>query len=346
MDYIQIGSNDRILIVAPHPDDECIGVGGLLSLYSKQCHVLVLTDGRIGQSNYSPNKTIRVRKTELERELSSIAVSYSCFDVADGTLSKNINLLCKFDFSNYTKIFVTSISDGHPDHSAAYSIVKTAIKMQKLKREVYLYEVHNPLKNPTHILNITKVINNKLRLIQCHKSQLDVVPYDRMAKSLAEYRAVQNRMANSYIEVFELDTDDSEAIINPLEIELQKQRLFYKVLTKWHEANYAGWNLGKELKNRGYSSVCVYGYAELGKLSVLEIEKEEGIAISHIFDKRLSGEPSEICGKIITYPDAYYEDIECIIVSAIYYFEEIKKELTSIGYSNILSLCEIMENIL
>lgn len=345
MNYLSITDDDKILIVAPHPDDECIGAGGLLALYSKQCDVLVLTDGRIGQSNYLPNETIKIRRTELEKELSSIGVNFNCYGVEDGTLSKNTSLLCKFDFSKYTKIFVTGTRDGHPDHSAAYSIVKTALKMQKLKREIYLYEVHNPLINPTHILDITKIINNKLGLIQCHKSQLDVVPYDRMAKSLAEYRAVQNRMANSYIEVFELDTDESEAIINPLEIELQKQRLFYKVLTKWIEANHKGWNLGKDLKSRGYTSVCVYGFAELGRLASFEIEKEEGIELSYILDKKLCKERTEEFGKRIAYPDKYYENVDCVIVSAVYNYEEIKKELTNFGYDNVLSLYEIIKNV-
>ena len=45
---IVIDSEDKIAIIAPHPDDECIGVGGILSLYPELCDVFVLTDGRYG----------------------------------------------------------------------------------------------------------------------------------------------------------------------------------------------------------------------------------------------------------------------------------------------------------
>lgn len=346
MNYLRIDSNDRILIVAPHPDDECIGVGGLLALYRNQCHVLVLTDGRIGQSNYSPDETVGIRKAELAKELSSIDVQYSCYEIDDGTLSKNIELLDAFDFGKYTKVFVTSTRDGHPDHSAAYIIVKNAIKRQNVKLEIYLYEVHNPLTNPTHILDITKVVDNKLSLIQCHKSQVDVVPYDRMAKSLAEYRAIQNRRVNSYAEVFELDTDETDIKMNPLEIELQKQRLFYKTLTKWLDANHKGWSLGNELKKRGFETVAIYGYAELGRLAAFEIEQETEIKLCYIFDKQSNEKMNVFHDQRIVYPNKYYENIDCIIVSAIYYFEEIKMELISKGYSKVLSLGEIIENVL
>ena len=43
-----IQSTDKILVVAPHPDDETIGLGGLLLLYGEQIDVLVLTDGSKG----------------------------------------------------------------------------------------------------------------------------------------------------------------------------------------------------------------------------------------------------------------------------------------------------------
>ena len=36
-----INENDRILIVSPHPDDESIGCGGVMSLYRGHCDVLL-----------------------------------------------------------------------------------------------------------------------------------------------------------------------------------------------------------------------------------------------------------------------------------------------------------------
>lgn len=46
---LSVSNQDKIVIIAPHPDDECIGTGGLLALYPTLCDVIVLTDGRQGQ---------------------------------------------------------------------------------------------------------------------------------------------------------------------------------------------------------------------------------------------------------------------------------------------------------
>ena len=52
---LSFSSKDRILIVAPHPDDEAIGCGGILALYGDQCDVLILTDGSKGKSKLRPS---------------------------------------------------------------------------------------------------------------------------------------------------------------------------------------------------------------------------------------------------------------------------------------------------
>ena len=59
-----IKETEKILIVAPHPDDESIGTGGLLSLYSNQCDVIVMTDGRYGNTEIPPDQ-MRERKQRL-----------------------------------------------------------------------------------------------------------------------------------------------------------------------------------------------------------------------------------------------------------------------------------------
>ena len=62
---INIKCDDKILIIAPHPDDECIGCGGLLSLYPEKCSVVVMTDGSQGNINVDPEQEAIIRKNQL-----------------------------------------------------------------------------------------------------------------------------------------------------------------------------------------------------------------------------------------------------------------------------------------
>lgn len=62
LQVLSINNNDKILILAPHPDDECIGAGGILALFPELCNVIVLTDGRQGQGMISPEIEKEIRK--------------------------------------------------------------------------------------------------------------------------------------------------------------------------------------------------------------------------------------------------------------------------------------------
>ena len=57
----------NILIIAPHPDDEVLGMGGTIKKISKKNNVslLVMTDGASAQ--YSDPKMIRVRKESCKK---------------------------------------------------------------------------------------------------------------------------------------------------------------------------------------------------------------------------------------------------------------------------------------
>ena len=46
-----IKPDDRILILTPHPDDESIGMGGILAKYGKQCDVLCVNSSGVKYTN-------------------------------------------------------------------------------------------------------------------------------------------------------------------------------------------------------------------------------------------------------------------------------------------------------
>lgn len=344
MQVLSLNNNDKILILAPHPDDECIGTGGILALFPKLCSVIVLTDGRQGQGMVSPEIEKEIRKKEFLSEMTIAGIhNYKMLDYEDGTLMQHTDCLVDEDLSVYTKIFVTGVNDRHADHTAACISLLKALKSQKLSEiEIYVYEVHVMLQDVTHMLDITKVINKKMELIRFHKSQLEGLAYDCLARSMSEYRAIQNRMPKHFIETYQkisLQNDLKNSTIE-LEKQLQKSTLFYWVLTRWMDVNLKGFHLADVLKAQNYHSIAIYGYAELGKLLYSELARD-GFKASYIIDKKVKNtEKDNLC---VFFPQKGLPLVDAVVVTAVYYFEEIKKELMQLGFNNVISLRTLVE---
>lgn len=344
---INITQSDKIVIIAPHPDDECIGVGGLMSLYPHLCDVIVLTDGRQGRKDIAPIMIKEMRQQEFEREMKYARIhSYKMLEYEDGELLKHIDCLRQIDFTGYTKIFIPWGDDNHPDHTAAYLAAIERIRQQHITNaEVYQYEVHVPFHDVTHMLDITMCIDNKLKLIQFHNSQVSSVDYDQIARALGKYRACQCNLPEKYLEVY-LQTDinhDSfgkEMIVR--EKTLQKYMQFYRVLLRWMNAIQEGNSITGYLKERGIKTVIIYGYANIGKLLCNELLKS-GIKVNAILDKR-----HVKCltpGVRIQRPLEGDRTADAVLVTALYSYDEICIELKELGYKNILSLQEIVESL-
>lgn len=344
---IDISIKDKILIVAPHPDDECIGAGGILSKYADKCSIIVLTDGCQGQGNQSVEDCRVRRQSEFRNEMNYFGIyDFNFLGIADGTLISHLDCLKGTILQNYSKIFVTGPDDGHADHIAAYHCVLNALRIQNnTDTEVYLYEVHKELLNPTHFLNITDCIDRKLKAIRFHNSQLVNIPYDRFAEINAVHRGIQDRQPNSLLEIYQKVELTNQGVLNrdiEMEKELSKFKQFYQVLTKWmlNADSTVFYNI---LKDKYSVSRCIiYGYAELGQILEKELLKSS-IQIDGIIDKKRSGLSNS--GIVINRPEDFKEYDVPVIVTATYYYEDIKKELQGLGHKYIYSLFEIVSNL-
>jgi len=343
---LDINENDKILIIAPHPDDECIGVGGVISLYPDKCDIVVLTDGREGNKNVQPEKEASIRKKQFEHEMKLAKVnSYIWKGLLDGSLICNGDCVEDISFEDYTKIFLPWRDDNHVDHTAAFLYSYNRIKKVCDKDvEIYEYEVHVPFHDVTHFLNITNVIDKKLQLIQCHKDQLENLCYDKQMLNLAKYRACQLNKENQYYETYvkvDLNATMTDGVVER-EKTLSKYVQFFQLLTKWISLYQNKKKIAEWLKKRNLYNVTIYGYADIGKLLYNELS-ESDINVIQILDKKEFECKNKECNVIN--PKNGDINTQCIIVTAIFYYEEIKMELLKKGYSNILSINHIIDDI-
>ena len=220
-----ISKQDRILIVAPHPDDETVGCGGLLALYGAQCDVLLLTDGRKGgpaDGSQTESETAELRRREFDAAMAFFGVrQVRRLELPDSALGDHAKAVSAADLRGYSKIFIPYRLERHPDHAAANRIIRKQYKKQRSKAELLEYEVWSPITAPNRFLDISAAMDRKLEGIRLYASQVRELNYEALAAGLNGYRGAPHHIA--FCEAFY-----SEAVSRGE----RKQRTFAK-LPKW-----------------------------------------------------------------------------------------------------------------
>ena len=217
---LTVAADERLLIVAPHPDDEALGAGGLLALYGSQCDVLVLTDGAKGHKGVPEDVEREVRARQFLAEMELVKPRrHIMLGLPDAALWDHKTCLNDFDMTPYAKVFVAE-SDAHPDHAAAFAFVVERLwgmaRRGEKVPELYLYEVRKPLGNVSHALDITDVIERKRAFIRCHEDQLPQYCYEQIADGLGRLRALQLNKPGRFFEAYCLVAPDFGAFARAL----------------------------------------------------------------------------------------------------------------------------------
>lgn len=201
MEKLLFPESARILVLAPHPDDESIGCGGLLLKFPGQCDVVVLTDGRYGGlSGQSEIDTIALRRLELGKAMIYVGVNnYLFLEAEDGKLSENFAKFSNLDINGYDAIFVPAPGENHPDHSCVYEFLLRL----KPQARIFTYEVWSTLPTPSHYIDISDVVDEKKNLISYYESQLVQVDYDSRILGLNHFRGLLSYPAVPYAEAYQ-----------------------------------------------------------------------------------------------------------------------------------------------
>lgn len=188
---LKINNTDKILILAPHADDESIGCGGLLLKYAKQCVVVCLTDGRLGDPNMPMNELMRIRKEEFIGVMNFSKVKdYQFLNLQDGNLINEFDKFSKIDFENFDFIFIPNILDQHPDHKAVGIHLAKLLKSKKIKSKICMYEVWNALALPNSYIDISDIPEKKKEMVSLYQSQTKHIDYQNRILSLNNYRGM------------------------------------------------------------------------------------------------------------------------------------------------------------
>lgn len=195
---------ERLLVLAPHPDDEVIGCGGLVALHlreGRQVRVVVATDGAEGGNG-------EVRERESRRGLAQLGPAIVEFlRFRDRQLDDSAADAIARELRSFQPdlVLVPGPIEIHPDHLALSRIFCELIQRDEslwatlAVARVAFYEVGQPLR-PNALVDISDVATAKFAAIAEHKSQLAVRDYIGYARGLNAYRAMTLPEGTSYAE--------------------------------------------------------------------------------------------------------------------------------------------------
>jgi len=217
----------RALVFAPHPDDETLGCGGTLALLAGHCavKVVLVTDG--GGAGELPPSAVATRRQEFAAAMAVLGVAdHAQWDYPDGHFYDSPGFQAQaaalLDAFDPDWVLFPSPLDYHRDHINLSVALRRACAGRKL-RQIH-YEVWSPLP-ATHYVDISAVMEQKLRALDCHRTALQSGPYRAAVTGLNAYRGLyqMDRANPRFAEAFCVDEDGAlGAALASLALRLRK----------------------------------------------------------------------------------------------------------------------------
>lgn len=200
----------KILVIAAHPDDEVLGMGGTIAKLTEdghEVHVLIVTDGSSSQYRENENlqEIIEAKKKETRRcnELLGVKdVHYGCLPdmKLDNIPHIEINKVIEsyIDTIQPEIVYTHFWGDVNLDHQNVYKSTLVAVRPQKgqVVKELYCYRVPSstdwtPNKSdtafvPNVFVDISHVAEIKYKAFEEYFTELRDYPHPRSVRHLKE----------------------------------------------------------------------------------------------------------------------------------------------------------------
>lgn len=186
----------RVVVVAPHPDDEVLACGGLMCAavaMGLEVQVVAVTDGEAcypGETWWTPQRLRQARREELRDALGALAIHADAIvhlGIADGGVTDHEARLADWlrqTLRAHDLVLAPWRFDGHPDHEAAGRAAcraARAVGCQRLEYPVWGWHwldpgcAHIAWETP-RLLDISAVAGRKREAIAQFRTQTGDVP--------------------------------------------------------------------------------------------------------------------------------------------------------------------------
>jgi LmbE family N-acetylglucosaminyl deacetylase len=188
----------KVLVIAAHPDDEVLGVGGTMAKHAKngdEVAVVVVSEG--ASSQYADPNMIQVRRDACKKACKLLGAKKTFFfDLPDAKLMESgiveiTNVISKVmsDFAPNV-VYAPDKSELHMDHRMVYegTLVVTRPYLSTFpKGTLCFYETSflrfSPF-TPSYYSDITDFIDTKIDAFSVYDSEIEDFPHPRSIESI------------------------------------------------------------------------------------------------------------------------------------------------------------------
>ena len=229
----------RVLVIAAHPDDEVLGVGGTMLKHAKNgdfVKVIILATGITSRmksgyessSKYELNssesknmkKEIELLRTNAKKACKTLNVTKTEFyDLPDNEMD-SIPLLQivkiienEIQKEKPDRIYTHHYGDLNIDHRLCYNACLTACRpISKQTPELICFEIASSTEwnypysfNPNYFVKIEKQLDKKIKAMEMYEHEIRSFPHPRSAKNLQNVAARWGSVSGTnYAEAFEI----------------------------------------------------------------------------------------------------------------------------------------------
>jgi len=201
---------DRVLVIAPHPDDEVLGCGGTMArLAEAGCNVevAIVTEGKPPRYEREGVEKVRAEAAAAHALLGIRATHYLDFPAAelDGVRHADLNarIGALVDASAPDTMFLPFVGDIHLDHQLVFRSAMVAARPRRpnYPRTILAYETLSetnwsapylePAFAPNFYVDISSTLDRKLAAFAAFESQCCVFPNERSPEAIRALAALR-----------------------------------------------------------------------------------------------------------------------------------------------------------
>ena len=204
----------KILVIAPHPDDEVLGMGGTIKKLSKKNKIILCVVSEGATAQYKDKKMIKVRRDSCKKTAKILGISQTIFlDYPDMRLNLShldINKKLEEIIEKYRPeiVYTAPKNDLNLDHQMVFNSTLVACRPKSGVKQILCYEIQGNTKVPfvpNVFENIEKEFPYKIKGFKMYESEVEEFPNPRSItaiENLAIQRGVESGTKKA--EAFEL----------------------------------------------------------------------------------------------------------------------------------------------